>query len=286
MTTPKSQTVLLAIQESVNSAAWIVFHIVPFGVWNAWLRFTEKTLYIELRYVFLSQLYFFAYLLILQEWNGAFFEKRQLKNLGLRVQLGHGGRPCPCPLPGSSDFVIMHVNGVHRVNVDFCDCGSAENSSPHPRVQLLRMAWFPATFERPKTAFTFDLLKLFHKVTLQGKTTLYDFYLAILQVSDSLELDKSTVSKYLSLLSLQLKRFTKQNRYSEFHRVFRIWRHLQALKHAGRGHDPAGSAATSQGELVLECPACPIPGKNLPDNWEDVKPEERYVFILITIPYC
>jgi CxC2 like cysteine cluster associated with KDZ transposases len=91
----------------------------------------------------------------------------------------------------------MHVNGVHHVNIDFCDCGSMESPSPHPRVQLLRMGWFPATFERPKTAFTFDLLKLFHKVTLQGKTTLYDFYQAILQVSDSLELEKSTVSRYL-----------------------------------------------------------------------------------------
>jgi hypothetical protein len=59
---------------------------------------------------------------------------------------------------------------------------------------------------------------------------------------------------------------------------------LQALKHAGRGHDPTGAAATSQGELVMECPACPIPGKNLPDNWEDAKPEERYVFILLIIP--
>lgn len=141
----------------------------------------------------------------LQEWNGTFFEKRQLKNLGLRVQLGHGNRPCPCPVSGSSDFIIMHVNGLHRVNVDFCNCGSMENPSPHPRVQLLRMAWFPATFERPKTAFTFDLLKLFHKVTLQGKTTLYDFYLAILQVSDNLEIDKSTVRKYSCFRSLQTK---------------------------------------------------------------------------------
>ena len=67
------------------------------------------------------------------------------------------------------------------------------------------MGWFPATFERPKTAFTFDLLNLFHKVTLQGKTTLYDFYLAILQVSDSLELDKSTVSNiYFGLMTTKL----------------------------------------------------------------------------------
>jgi hypothetical protein len=47
----------------------------------------------------------------------------------------------------------------------------------------------------------------------------------------------------------------KQNRYPEFLRIFRIWRHFQALKHTGRGHNPAGPAATSQGELVLECPA-------------------------------
>jgi len=54
--------------------------------------------------------------------------------------------------------------------------------------------------------------------------------------------------------------------------VFRIWRNLQSLKHGGRGHDPAGVAATAKGSLVLECPACPHPGKNLPENWEDVPP--------------
>ena len=46
------------------------------------------------------------------------------------------------------------------------------------------MGWFPATFERPRTAFSFELLSLFHKVKLQGKTTLYDFYHTIVQVSD------------------------------------------------------------------------------------------------------
>ena len=54
--------------------------------------------------------------------------------------------------------------------------------------------------------------------------------------------------------------------------MFRIWRNLQSLKHGGRGHDPAGVAATAKGSLVLECPACPHPGKNLPENWEDVPP--------------
>ncbi len=51
--------------------------------------------------------------------------------------------------------------------------------------------------------------------------------------------------------------------------VVRVWRHLHLLKRAGRGHDPGGIAATKDGELALECPACPHPGKNLPDHWDE-----------------
>lgn len=40
------------------------------------------------------------------------------------------------------------------------------------------------------------------------------------------------------------------------------------LKRAGHGQDPAGVNATGQGELALECPACPHPGRNLPEGWD------------------
>jgi hypothetical protein len=42
-----------------------------------------------------------------------------------------------------------------------------------------------------------------------------------------------------------------------------------ALKRAGRGQDPLGVGGTSQGELAVECPACPQPGRNLPADWEN-----------------
>jgi hypothetical protein len=42
-----------------------------------------------------------------------------------------------------------------------------------------------------------------------------------------------------------------------------------AFKRAGRGHEPGGIDATSKGELTVECPACPHPGRNLPDGWEN-----------------
>ena len=51
--------------------------------------------------------------------------------------------------------------------------------------------------------------------------------------------------------------------------VVQEWWHLEMLKQVGRGHDSCGVAGTHNGELAVECPACPIPGVNLPDGWED-----------------
>jgi hypothetical protein len=57
------------------------------------------------------------------------------------------------------------------------------------------------------------------------------------------------------------------------------WRHLKLLKWGGRGHDPAGVAATRAGELALLCPSCPRPGINLPEDWEQAPAEFKYVAI-------
>ena len=53
----------------------------------------------------------------------------------------------------------------------------------------------------------------------------------------------------------------------------RIWRHLKMLKRGGRGQDPHGAEGTQEGELAVECPACPHPGRNLPEGWEDAPPK-------------
>jgi hypothetical protein len=50
------------------------------------------------------------------------------------------------------------------------------------------------------------------------------------------------------------------------------------LKRAGRGHDTEGVTATSQGELAIECPACPHPNRNLPDNWNLEGPQKCVVW--------
>ncbi|KIJ90500.1 hypothetical protein K443DRAFT_116509 [Laccaria amethystina LaAM-08-1] len=188
----------------------------------------------------------------IERWTGEFFSKESLKALGLRVQLGHGGRPCPCPSPGPLGFMVFDTSGVHSVNINYCECPN--DSLPDRRTQLLRQEWFPATFTRPNTVFTFDCLDTFHELSLQGKGNLYDFYHSLLRKTDNANISDSIY------------------RYKEMHRVFRIWRNLMILKRAGRGHDPEGIGGTAPGSLTVECPACPHPGRNLPDNWAKAGP--------------
>ena len=128
-----------------------------------------------------------------QRWQYGFFDRTSLRSLGLVCTLGHNGDPCPV---GSSpcELTIIDINGWHNVRTVFCACDTSIPSDERYR-QLLRMRWYPASFTRPQTAFSFDLLETYHKLTLQGKLNLYDFYLAIMQKSDNQGRSTPKVSK-------------------------------------------------------------------------------------------
>ena len=120
-----------------------------------------------------------------------FFEKSTLQDAGLCIQLGHGGAKCIAPAPGPSKFIIVDVSGIHNVAIDYCDCRT-NGIIPH-HIQLLRAGWFPATFIRPQTAFTFHCLDFYHELTLQSKVNAYDFCRSLLRLTDSLDLNKTSV---------------------------------------------------------------------------------------------
>jgi hypothetical protein len=58
------------------------------------------------------------------------------------------------------------------------------------------------------------------------------------------------------------------------------------VKRAGRGHDPAGVDATQPGQCAVECPACPHPGRNLPEGWESAPDYVRYAASDVIIITC
>jgi hypothetical protein len=92
------------------------------------------------------------------------------------------------------------MNGWHKVRVHFCTCDTDIPWNERYR-QLLRMRWYPASFSRPRTAFSFDVLETYHKLALQGKLNLYDFYHAIMQKSDNQGRLKTMVSNMLICVS-------------------------------------------------------------------------------------
>ncbi|KAJ6499776.1 hypothetical protein DFH09DRAFT_1336417 [Mycena vulgaris] len=181
----------------------------------------------------------------IQEWTGVLFKCKTLKELGLRIQLGHWHERyhiCPNPNPSQGEgFVVVNDHGVH---------------------ELLRAGLYPATTTNPRSAATINVLRKFHLLGFESKSSAYEFYYSLARETDNTGL-------------VDLK-----DRYHEFLRMTREWRHLQMLKRAGRGHDPLGVHNTQDGECALLCPACPHPGKNLPPNWKDFPEEKQFLFAL------
>ncbi|KAF8139162.1 hypothetical protein K438DRAFT_1996294 [Mycena galopus ATCC 62051] len=205
----------------------------------------------------------------IQGWNGRFFERRELRKLGLRVQLGHpDNQPCPRAHRGRDKFVVIAPNGFHHVAVDFCQC--RRHGSQQHWEQLLMYGWFPSTPDNPQSTITISTLKIFHAVSLQGKTTVYHFFTALARITDN------TGSEAF------------KRRYQLALRVVHQWRNLRALKRGGMGNDPdRATAETRDGELAVDCLACPKAGVNLPAGWEKTPQDQRYLYaIFLAIDAC
>ncbi|KAK7026684.1 hypothetical protein VNI00_015557 [Paramarasmius palmivorus] len=208
---------------------------------------------------------------ILEAWNGRFFERVSLVDLGLVVQLGHlSNNPCPAPNTSTpKNFTVIHTNGFHRVRVHYCECPKARKF-PHMYQQLLVHGWYPATTKVPQTCFSFRLLEQFHIMTLVGKINAYDYY------------------RGLEKLTNNAGDLAFKSRYDSFRRSVREWRHLKMLKRGGRGCSASSPVnETKSGELAVSCPACPHPGINLPSDWQSTCPEKRFLYgLFLAVDAC
>ena len=70
--------------------------------------------------------------------------------------------------------MVIDITGIHTVRITYCFC--EDNGVGNRRTQLLDARWFPASWSRPGTAFTFRLLDHIHKLQARSKVNLYDFY--------------------------------------------------------------------------------------------------------------
>ncbi|KAJ7870752.1 hypothetical protein B0H14DRAFT_3439844 [Mycena olivaceomarginata] len=203
----------------------------------------------------------------IEAWNGTFFDRQDLRQLGLRVQLGHSdNRPCAHAHPGRENFVVIAPNGYHSVAVDYCQCRRSGSQSHWE--QLLSYGWYPTTPDNPQSAITISALKLFHAVSLQGKTTAYHFFNALAKLTDNT--GGTTVDT--------------------------SWRFELYANGVTFVLSSAGAWATiptavlqkcTRGELAVECLACPKAGVNLPEGWEKAPVEVRFLYcIFLAIDAC
>jgi len=65
-------------------------------------------------------------------------------------------------------------------------------------------------------------------------------------------------------------------------RCVRQWRHLKQIKRGGGAHIKTGLSSVSDGAFALECPACPHPGRNLPQDWDQAPEDRQYVYLLLS----
>ncbi|KAJ7169138.1 hypothetical protein C8R43DRAFT_1121027 [Mycena crocata] len=201
----------------------------------------------------------------LEEWNGKFWERTSLQEIGLVYQLGHEGFTCNVPDPAVCSMTVLDSNGIHEIHYHYCACDRSDKSNNLR--QLLRNGWYPASKTDPDTCATYRCLDLFRLLNVVGNINARDFITALERLTDPVA---ATGLKWMP------------NRYKSFLLMSRQYAFLQRVRRAGRGHDPAGLEATKAGECAVICWACPYDGRNLPANWRDVDPKHRFV-ILVSI---
>ncbi|KAJ3509357.1 hypothetical protein NLJ89_g5259 [Agrocybe chaxingu] len=196
----------------------------------------------------------------IQKWGGKYFEKTSLKALGFRLQLGHpaDGR-CLLPERAHNDsFVVIDADGIHEIALDYCGCAQSI-----PKVtQLLRARLFPSTNTYPQTAATFRVLETFQMLSFTSKISGFEFYRALSQRTDNTGTE------------------TPPERYHAFMHMAREWRHVHLLKRFAHGHSSSGARGTQEGECAVVCPACPMPGVNLPENWKLHPQSDQWLYSL------
>jgi hypothetical protein len=118
-----------------------------------------------------------------------------LEETGYILFLGHCGDTCLTslrmagqsgdPIKSVHKLTVMDTSGICSMNVMYCSCPDARTYS----AQLLEEKIFPATDDRPATAFTFRLLDHFHQLNVTAKVSVTEFHNTMVLLTDPVNPD-------------------------------------------------------------------------------------------------
>lgn len=133
--------------------------------------------------------------------NSTYWAPCSLGDLGFVLCLGHGGDPCRLTDPnGARTMTIMHARGICTLPVLFCGCFNPSASLDDPKrtidlsdlkgkpaaVQLIEAGLWPATWKKPMSAFTIDVMRNFRLLSVQAHTNVHDFMQCIRRLTDEI----------------------------------------------------------------------------------------------------
>ncbi|KAI0643900.1 hypothetical protein C8Q79DRAFT_915041 [Trametes meyenii] len=202
----------------------------------------------------------------LLRWNTAFriWEKVTMVDMGLVLHGGHGGTACPHKLCKPCQFVMVHGWGVLKIKVSFCECARVAQAQTRlacpddnmfqggtkydhdEALQLINMGLYPASWEEPRTAFTQDVIRASSLLTAQGGLSTQDFY-TFIQCTTNNVAPECVPDQYRQLMVSQ-------------------WEFDYLLSCKRNAVEPSHGLPSRM--LVVLCPACPQPGKNMRPNWD------------------
>ncbi|KAJ3533219.1 hypothetical protein NMY22_g7428 [Coprinellus aureogranulatus] len=197
-------------------------------------------------------------------WTGIHWSPAWLWHTGTCIFLGHGHEPCPKYEASREELEsrLLAVNTIDPSN-DNSFCAKPEKrtigfytcwceQAPDDDVQFLDGAFYPATWQNIKSAFTFGVMKEFHLLKTHAHMSTEMF----LEVKCRLTNPKFPQES--------------PHRRRELARLWSQWNYLMMMMKNGFALTPP-TTKPEQGQLALFCAACPQPGINLPDNWTDDK---------------
>jgi hypothetical protein len=139
---------------------------------------------------------------------------------------------------------------------------------------------WPATGKDPETVATFEALRTAHVLSLAGRLPPTDFYQTLVWLTDGERLETIPVSSLFH--DPTPSQIALQDRLQQFMNMLRQWRNIKSYKRFGRGHHDHGIDTTQQGELTVQCRACPLEGINLPPDWKNL-PDSYVILPLVSL---
>ncbi|KAJ7121211.1 hypothetical protein C8R46DRAFT_1238477 [Mycena filopes] len=87
-------------------------------------------------------------------WNGRYWERFSLRDIGFVYNMGHEGRVCRSP-EAVSTLIVITLHGLVKIAVKYCRCGKFVDGLEGRREQIEYTGWYPSLLEHDGMCSTF-----------------------------------------------------------------------------------------------------------------------------------